>query len=118
QGSSCVCRRFTRSSPSQPGAKSFAKPHGQLYQPTWKGFTMTNRSLQYLLKLSVVISAAVLALSARADLRGQAQDNRRESEHTDLDNDRRGDHGDADDDRRGGEHADDDRREHERLLPL
>jgi WD40 repeat protein len=56
---------------------------------------MTNRSLQHLLKLSVVIPAAVLALSARADLRAHADD------------DRRGAH--ADDDRRG-EHADHDRR--------
>ena len=38
---------------------------------------MTNRSLQHLLKLSVVTSAVVLALSARADLRAQ-HDNGRE----------------------------------------
>ena len=38
---------------------------------------MTNRSLQHLLKLSAVTSAAVLILSARADLRAQ-NDNQRE----------------------------------------
>jgi YVTN family beta-propeller protein len=59
---------------------------------------MTNRSLQHLLKLSVVTSAAVLALSARADLRGHA-----------ADDDRRGEH--ADDDRRGRDRDDNDRRE-------
>jgi len=63
---------------------------------------MTNRSLQHLLKLSAVTSAAVLALSARADLRGQTQDNRQASEQT-LDN------------RRESERGDDDRRERKGL---
>jgi YVTN family beta-propeller protein len=55
---------------------------------------MTSRSLQHLLKLTAVTSAAILALSARADLRERAGD-----------------------DRRGGE-RDDDRQEHKRLLRL
>jgi YVTN family beta-propeller protein len=55
---------------------------------------MTNRSLQHLLKLTVVTSAAILALSARADLRQR-----------------------TDDDRRGGEHGDD-RQEHKGPLRL
>src|SRR6266446_5878443 len=55
---------------------------------------MTNRSLQHLLKLTVFTSAALLALSARADLRQR-----------------------TDDDRRGGEHNDD-RQEHRGLLRL
>src|ERR1700688_4170922 len=37
---------------------------------------MTNRPLQHLLKLSVLTSAALLALSARADLRGHTDDDR------------------------------------------
>jgi hypothetical protein len=39
---------------------------------------MTNRSLQHLLRLSVVTSAALLALSARADLRGRTADDHQE----------------------------------------
>src|ERR1700730_14358344 len=48
---------------------------------------MTSRSLQHLLTLSLVTSAAVLALAARADLRAQTQDNRQVA--TDTDDDRR-----------------------------
>jgi YVTN family beta-propeller protein len=64
---------------------------------------MTNRSLQHLLKLCVVTSAAVLALSTRADLREHADDDRQGREH-------------AGDDRRGRERDDDDRRERQGLL--
>src|ERR1700687_3307962 len=71
----------------------------RVYRPTWKGFTMPNRSLQQLLKLPVITSAAILALSARADLRERAADDRRGGEHDD----------------RGGH---DDRQEHKRLLRL
>ena len=39
---------------------------------------MTDRSLQHLLKLAAVTSAAFLALSARADLRERADDDRQE----------------------------------------
>jgi YVTN family beta-propeller protein len=62
---------------------------------------MTNRSLQHALKLSVVTSAALLILSARADLQERKDDRQ---EHN---NDRR-DH-DDDDDERG---------DHRRLLQL
>jgi YVTN family beta-propeller protein len=48
---------------------------------------MTSRSLQHLLTLIVVTSAAGLALTARADLRAQTQDNRQVG--TDTDDDRR-----------------------------
>jgi YVTN family beta-propeller protein len=56
---------------------------------------MTNRSLQHLLMLSAVTAAALLALSARADLRGNTDADHRESRD-----------------------ADDDRQEHTRLLTL
>src|SRR6476660_3015780 len=56
---------------------------------------MMKRSLQRLLKLSVVTSAALLALAVRADLHERDND------------DRRWDHHDNDD-RRGGRHDDDD----------
>src|SRR5258706_10493825 len=46
---------------------------------------MTNRKLQQLLRLSVVTSAAVLSMSAHAELRQHADDNRRVSEHRDDD---------------------------------
>jgi YVTN family beta-propeller protein len=50
---------------------------------------MTNRSLQHLLKLSVVTSAAVLALSTRADLRGQKDDHQeRKDDRQEQKNDR------------------------------
>jgi YVTN family beta-propeller protein len=62
---------------------------------------MTKRSLQQLLKLSVFTSAALLALSARADLQ------ERNDHRQDRVNDRR----DRSDD-------DDDRREHHALVPL
>ncbi len=78
--------------------------HGSHLQ---KGFTMTKRSLQHLLKLGVVTSAALLALSARADLRGHADDDRRGS----ADHDRRTIDGSGQDD-------DDDRRGHRGLLRL
>ena len=73
---------------------------------------MTNRSLQHLLKLSVVIPAAVLALSVRADLRAHTGDDRR-GEHADAD--RRSDRDDHD--RRRGR-DDDDRQEHKGLRRL
>jgi DNA-binding beta-propeller fold protein YncE len=63
---------------------------------------MTNRSPQHLLKLSAVTAAALLALSARADLQ------ERKDDRQDRTDDRR-DHDDDDDDRRG---------HHSRLLPL
>jgi YVTN family beta-propeller protein len=66
---------------------------------------MMKRSLQRLLKLSVVTSAALLALAVRADLHERDND------------DRRWDHHDNDD-RRGGRHDDDDRRGHAGLLRL
>ena len=56
---------------------------------------MTNRSLQQLLKLSAVTVAALLALSARADLRTNTDVDQQESEH-----------------------SADERQEHKRLLPL
>ena len=78
---------------------------------------MTNRSLQQLFKLSAVAAAAVLALSVRADLRGQAQNDRHGNDQASAD---RNDHGHGDDDRDGGERDNDggDRDEHERRLPL
>jgi YVTN family beta-propeller protein len=60
---------------------------------------MTKRSLQHLLKVSVLTSAALLTLSARADLQ-ERKDDRQERK----------------DDRR--DHDDDDRQEHKGLLPL
>src|SRR6202040_1618989 len=64
---------------------------------TWKGFHMTNRSLQRLLELSAVTAAALLALSlsARAGLRAKTSADQRETLR-----------------------ADDDQQEHKRLLPL
>jgi hypothetical protein len=48
---------------------------------------MTKRSMQRLLKVSVVTAAAVLALSARADLREYTQDDRQVGEHHDDEKD-------------------------------
>jgi YVTN family beta-propeller protein len=67
---------------------------------------MTKRSLKHLLKLSVFTLTAMLALSARADLRGRTQDDRRVGEHADADDNQR------------GKDADDDRRQDKDLLPL
>src|SRR4029077_17416922 len=71
------CRRCVTSSPRRP---------------TWKGFTMTKRSLQYLLKLSVLTSAALLALSARADLQERNEDRQERNDDRDHDDDRREHH--------------------------
>src|SRR5512139_1995304 len=42
---------------------------------------MMNRSLRHWFRLGVVTTAAVAALSARADLRGQSQDDHRREPH-------------------------------------
>src|SRR5882724_6648445 len=53
-------------------------------------FTMTKRSLQRLFRLSVVTSAALLALSGRADLMEPNNDGQeRSDDQRDHDNDRR-----------------------------
>src|SRR5262245_405645 len=69
-----------------------------LSRPIWKGFPMTNRSILRLLKLSAVIAAALVALSARPDLRANAGSDQRQSQHANEE--------------------DDDRQDQKRLVPL
>ena len=78
---------------------------------------MTKRSWQHLLKLSLITSAALLALAARADLRERADNDRQGNGHGDGDWGK-GEHGGDDDWRKGGHGDDDDRRDHKRLVRL